>query len=156
MIGDGGEEIRVLQAIDVGRGRLCTVDGRRTVGDVARMMAAERVRAVVVEDTGRAVGIVTDRDLVLRAMATSLPLDAPVESIMTPDPVTVAGDETVDAVRDVLRRHGIRQVPLTREGAIVGIVGLDDLVFELNAELRRLLPEVTEVTTSKPGGPASP
>lgn len=156
MIGDGGGEIRMLQAIDVGRGRLCTVDRRRTVGDVARMMAAERVRAVVVEDTGHAVGIVTDRDLVLRAMATSLPLNAPVESIMTPDPVTVAGDETVDAVRDVLRRHGIRQVPLTREGAIVGIVGLDDLVFELNAELRRLLPEVTEVTTSTPGGPASP
>jgi CBS domain-containing protein len=145
-----------MQAIDVGRGRLCTVDRQRTVGDVARLMAAERVRAVVVEDTGRAVGIVTDRDLVLRAMATSLPLDAPVESIMTPDPVTVESDETVDAVRDVLRRHGIRQVPLTRAGGIVGIVGLDDLVFELNAELRRLLPEVSEAMAPKTSGPSSP
>jgi hypothetical protein len=35
-------------------------------------------------------------------------------------------------------------VPLTRDGRVVGLVGLDDLVFELNVELRRLLPDFTE------------
>ena len=133
-----------MQAIDVGRGRLCTVDPRRTVGEVAGLMAGGPTRAVVVVDAGRAVGIVTDRDLVVRAMARGLSLDAPVESIMTPDPVTAEGSEAIEAVQRLLRQHGIRQVPLTREGLVVGIVGLNDLVFELNAELRRLLPESTE------------
>jgi CBS domain-containing protein len=130
--------------MDVGRGRLCTVDRRQTVGEVARLMAAERVRAVVIEAEGRAVGIVTDRDLVLRAMAKSVSLDAPVESIMTPDPVTAEADEPIEVAQGLLRHHGLRQVPLTRDGRVVGLVGLDDLVFELNIELRRLLPDFTE------------
>lgn len=133
-----------MEAIDVGRGRLCTVDRRRTVGEVAGLMADGPTRAVVVVDAGRPVGIVTDRDLVVRAMARGVPLDAPVESVMTPDPVTAEASEAVEAVQQLLRRHGVRQVPLTREGRVVGIVGLHDLVFELNAELRRLLPQVDE------------
>jgi signal-transduction protein with cAMP-binding, CBS, and nucleotidyltransferase domain len=135
-----------MQAIDVGRGRLCTVDRRRTIGDVARLMAAGPNRAVVVVDAGRAVGIVTDRDLVVRAMARGLALDAPVESVMTPDPVTAEAGEAIETVQQLLRQHGIRQVPLTREGLVVGIVGMNDLVFELNAELRRLLPQVDEAS----------
>ncbi len=137
-----------MRAMDVGRGRLCTVDRRQTVGEVARLMAAAGIRAVVIEEAGRPVGIVTDRDLVLRAMAKGVSLDVPVESIMTPDPVTAEANEPIEVAQGLLRHHGLRQVPLTRDGRVVGLVGLDDLVFELNVELRRLLPDFTEAHDS--------
>ncbi|MGH8973585.1 MAG: CBS domain-containing protein [Acidimicrobiia bacterium] len=127
--------------MDVARRRVCSVDRHRSVDEVARLMVAEDVHAIVVVDEERAVGIVTDRDLVTRIMAPGLPADTPVGSVMTVDPVTADSNETVDTVQMMLRHHGIRQVPLTEAGLLVGIVALDDLVYELTAELRRLLPE---------------
>ncbi len=133
-----------MRAMDVARRRVCTVDRQRPVAEVARLMAADGVHAVVVVDEERCVGIVTDRDLVIRVLAPGLPADTPVGSVMTADPVTVEGTEPVDAVQMMLRHHGVRQIPLTDHGRLVGIVALDDLVYELTAELRRLLPEVAQ------------
>jgi signal-transduction protein with cAMP-binding, CBS, and nucleotidyltransferase domain len=113
------------------------------VVDVAKLMTAEGVHAVVVIDEGCPVGIVTDRDLVARVMAPGLATDTPIGFVMTVDPITVESSEAIDAVQTVLRRHGVRQVPLIQDGRLVGIVTLDDLVYELSAELRRLLPEAT-------------
>jgi signal-transduction protein with cAMP-binding, CBS, and nucleotidyltransferase domain len=133
--------------MDVARRRVCAVDPQRVVADVAQLMTAEGVHAVVVIDEGSPVGIVTDRDLVTRVMAPGLASDTPIGVVMTVDPIIVESTEAIDAVQTVLRRHGIRQVPLIQDGRLVGIVTLDDLVYELNAELRRLLPEATQALT---------
>lgn len=130
-----------MQVIDVAQGPLATVARPRPVAEVARIMAEQGLRAVVVEDGGRPVGIVTDLDLVSRVLARGLTPDTPVEAVMTPDPITVEATDPLDAVYALIQQYGVRQLPLTRDGQLVGIVGLDDLVSELSAELRRLLPD---------------
>lgn len=137
------------RVIEAAHRPVCAVDRRRAVAAVARLMAAEQVGAVVVvEYDGRPVGIVTDRDLVLRALAVGLDPEAPVEQVMTSDPITVEADDSVDSVYGVLRQHGIRQVPVTADGGLVGMVGLDDLVIELTAQLGNLLPPRPETVTT--------
>ena len=131
----------VMRAVDVARRRVYAVERSRSVVEVARLMTAEGVHAVVVVDDGRVAGIVTDRDLVTRVLAPGRPAGTPVEEAMTADPVTVDGDEPVEAVQAVLHQHGLRQVPLTCDGRLVGIVALEDLVYELTGELRRRLRE---------------
>jgi CBS domain-containing protein len=132
--------------MDVARRRVYAVERSRSVVEVAQLMTAERVHAVVVVDDGRVAGIVTDRDLVTRVLAPGRPAATAVEDAMTSDPVTVDGDEPVEAVQALLHQHGVRQVPLTCDGRLVGIVALEDLVYELTSELRRLLPEAAPLS----------
>ncbi len=137
-----------MRAKDVARHRVCSVDRHRGVDEVARLMAAEDAHAIVVVDGERLVGIVTERDLVTRVLAPGLPAGTAVGSVMTSEPITVEADESVEAVQLTLHRHGVRQVPITEGGRLVGLVALDDLVYELTVELRRLLPEGSALADS--------
>lgn len=104
--------------------------------EVARLMADEGWRAVVVADPdGAPAGIVTDRDIVVRALAWGLPPDSPVETVMTPEVVTAHSSAPGRFVYRLLRAHGIRQLPLVQDGRVVGLVSRDDLVDEASTEV---------------------
>jgi len=113
-----------------------TITEGTPIHEVARLMAAEGWRAVVVTDLdGRPRGIVSERDLVVRGLAWNVPLDTPVESLMTPDLVTAAPSVPPRFAYRLLRAHGIRHLPLVEEGRVVGVVARDDLVDEANTEV---------------------
>jgi CBS domain-containing protein len=104
--------------------------------EVARVMADTGARAVVVtDDDGSPAGIVTERDLVVRAVAWNVAHDMPVDAVMTPDLVTAHPSASPGDVYRLLRAHSIKQLPLVQDGRVVGIVSRDDLVDEANAEL---------------------
>ena len=104
--------------------------------EVSRLMAGRGLRAVVVADSGGVpVGIVTDRDVVVRAVAWDLPPDTPVEAVMTPEVVTAPVSAPPRFVYRLLRGHGISQLPLVEDGRVVGLVSRDDLIDEANAEV---------------------
>lgn len=112
-----------------------------TVRDVARRMKDFGVGTVVVVDekarVGRTpVGIVTDRDLVLRILAVP-GIDADscsVASIMSADLICASEGESADRVISRMRENGIRRIPVVnRDGGLEGIIAYDDL-FEFLAE----------------------
>jgi hypothetical protein len=108
----------------------------RSVEEVARLLAADGRRAVVVtEHDGTLTGIVTERDIVVRGLARKLPAETPVEAVMTSDLVTADPDAPARTVYRLLVARGIRQVPLVRSGQLVGIVERDDLADEATAEV---------------------
>lgn len=107
--------------------------------DVAKLMREHHVGSVVVveeSERGRMpLGIVTDRDIVIEVIAMDLDCrTVTAGEVMGADLVTVQEDESVlDALR-LMRRRGVRRVPvLTASGALAGIVTLDD-VMEIIAE----------------------
>ena len=108
----------------------------------AREMRERRVGCLLVTDHERPVGIVTDRDLVLRAMAEGLDCrTTPVSRCVTFDPITVHERDGVSTVAARMRSAGIRRVPVVDDrGKVVGIVTADDLLRELGHELS----EITE------------
>jgi CBS domain-containing protein len=110
-----------------------TVPEDAKLTDVARMMRDNAVGAVMVIRDGQIRGIVTDRDIVVRALAAGSDPDAvPIGEICTPDPATVQPDDDVDvdAVIELMRDRAVRRVPVVHQGKPVGIVSLGDLAVK--------------------------
>lgn len=125
-----------MRAIEAALRPLHTVMAGATVEEVAQLMAVEGLRAVVVErDDGGAAGIVSERDLVVRALARRLPPSTAVDAVMTPDPVTAEATGPLSAAYHLLREFGVRQIPLVDQGRVVAVLGLEDLADEMAAEL---------------------
>jgi CBS domain-containing protein len=103
-------------------------------------MEESNVGCVVVVEDRIPVGIVTDRDLVLRVLRVALdPRTVPVERVMT-EPVRTASDDLLPIEAASLMREGrIRRLPIVAaDGSLAGIVTLDDLLHHVgrtNAEL---------------------
>jgi CBS domain-containing protein len=106
---------------------------RASIADVARLMREHHVGSVVVIDppgSGIPVGLVTDRDIVVEAVAADIdPRTLSAGEIMSGDLATAAeGDEAAASLK-TMRERGIRRLPVVdASGQLVGIVTLDDLL----------------------------
>jgi CBS domain-containing protein len=98
------------------------------VREAAKQMQRRRIGDVfVIDETGQLRGIVTDRDLAVRAIAEDRSLDTPVVEIMSPIAATVSPTETVSAALDLMRRHEVRRLPVVEGGRPQGVVSLGDV-----------------------------
>ena len=108
-----------------------TVDTQTTVAEAAKQMRDGDTGALIVTEGGSATGIVTDRDIVVRAVADGHdPSSATVGQVATPNAVTLTPDQTVDDAINVVREHNVRRVPVVQDGRPVGIVSIGDLAIE--------------------------
>jgi CBS domain-containing protein len=102
----------------------------------AQEMAARAVGSLLVESDGRVVGILTERDLARRVCASGCDVGAtPVEQVMTSPLAYVTSDATVAEAMKVMSDTGCRHLPVLREGALVGVISLGDLVRWVTADL---------------------
>jgi CBS domain-containing protein len=101
---------------------------------------------VTERESGRLVGVVTDRDLCMAAYTKGRPLhDIPVHEVMSRAIVSVRADEDVARAFDLLRRHQLHRLPvLDAHGELVGVLSLTDLAR--TAERRRA-PESEQLRT---------
>lgn len=144
-----------MNLIDVSRQPIVTVPETATVLEAVEAMVARRVGAVMVVKEGRLQGIFTERDLMKTVVAKELPpRTTPVSGVMTQraltlDPATTAND----ALRIMLERQ-FRHIPLVdREGKVVGMLSLRDLLRHKVEDLDRELDAVVErFTNDAPGG----
>ena len=128
-----------MHAKEAARREPVTVAPDATVTTAAQLMDEAAVGAlVVVEPDGRPVGIVTDRDLVVRALAHRCDPDARVDSAMSTDLVTLPADADLRDALAVFEDHAIRRLPLMEGDRMVGMLTMDDLVVDLVSDLGRL------------------
>ena len=86
---------------------------------------------VIVDNEKKCIGIFTERDAI-RSVATEIPLDSPIESVMTRNVVTIKGDASLLEARRRMRNNNIRRLPVVDdEGRIVGIVSIRGILDEL-------------------------
>jgi CBS domain-containing protein len=112
-----------------------TVDPDATLVDAAREMRDGDVGALVVVDGGAVAGVVTDRDIVVRAIADGRdPSATKVRDVATMNPVTLTVDQTVEDAIRVMREQDIRRIPVVQDGRPAGIVSLGDLAIERDTE----------------------
>jgi CBS-domain-containing membrane protein len=108
---------------------------------VAELMQEKAIGCVVVVDgEDHPVGIVTDRDLALRAVAWSHdPKTTTVAKVMTTPVHTVSYEASLEKMFESMRRLGVRRIPVVDDGGrAVGIVALDDLFETLSAQFEDL------------------
>ena len=113
------------------------VGPEETLVDAAALMRQLDVGVLPVCHEGDVVGMITDRDIAIRAVADGRPpTTTRVREIMSPGTVVVYEDQDVDEVVEVLEKHQIRRAPvMTRERRLVGIVSLGDIAVDASAEL---------------------
>ena len=108
-----------------------TVDAGDPVIEAARQMREGDIGDVIVMRDGRADGIVTDRDIVVRAIAAGRdPQSTPIGEVCTGNPVALEPQQSVDEAVQAMREHDIRRLPVVKDGRPVGIVPLGDLAVE--------------------------
>lgn len=99
-----------------------------TIQSVAQKMASEDVGALPVCDGARLQGMVTDRDITIRAVAKSRGFDTPVSEIMSADIEYCFEDDDLEEVADKMADKQIRRIPVVdRDKNLVGIVALADV-----------------------------
>jgi CBS-domain-containing membrane protein len=116
-----------------------TVAPETTVAHAAEVMEKAGVGSLLVVDDDRLVGIVTDRDLVLRGIGRRVPPDGRIDNVMTTGvktlPVTTSREEIVRAFQAL----GVRRLPLMAGTRVAGLLTVDDLIADaVPAELPRL------------------
>jgi CBS domain-containing protein len=109
-----------------------------TICDAAIAMDRTAVGAVVVVEGERPVGIVTDRDLVTRALARRLPPDARLDGVMSGGVVCVDAGAELSQVASILATHPVRRVPVLDHDRVVWMVTLDDLIVRLANDLHNV------------------
>ena len=132
-----------MRTMDVVRRSGIGIEPHRTVQDAASIMEKASVGALAVIDGERLVGIVTDRDLVRRALARGLPFDARVDSVMSSPVVTIDADDDVHQAFARFRSQPVRRLAVVRGEQFLGMVTVDDLLVDLAGDLADLARPVT-------------
>ncbi len=108
--------------------------------DAAEVMRDENIGAVVVAEEGVPLGIVTDRDLVVRVIAAGEEAHAlTLRAVMSGEPIFLGDARNLDQVITTMRDQGIRRMPIVDDdGQLEGIISLDDLVVLLGEQISGL------------------
>jgi len=100
----------------------------QTIADAAQLMLESDVGSLPVGDGERLIGMLTDRDIVIRATAKSMPCDTPVAEVMTREIRYCYDDQDVAEVARKMAELGVRRLPVVdREQRIVGFVALSNI-----------------------------
>ncbi len=110
---------------------LISVNPTTTAVQIAKMMEQGGIGAVLVKENDNLVGIITDRDFATKIAANNLPLDTPVEKIMSSPLVTINHDEPISAAAQMMSNKKIRKLAVSENGTIVGLVTSTDLVNQI-------------------------
>ena len=105
------------------------VDYWQSIGEAARTMRDWGVGAVLVVRNGSLYGVVTDHDLVIRAVAEARAPDEPVGPLSSGNLVGVDANADADEAARLMRQHAVRRLPVIANGQVAGIVSLGDLAL---------------------------
>ena len=105
------------------------VDYDQSIGEAARTMRDWGIGAVLVVRDGSLYGLVTDRDLVVRAVAEAKGPDEPVGPLSSSDLIGVDADADIAVAARLMREHAVRRLPVLQDGQVTGIVSLGDLAL---------------------------
>lgn len=130
-----------------------TVDPSTTLFDVAQLMRDVDTGVVPVVSGGMLMGVITDRDIVVRAIADGAdPKTATAEEYFTRNPTTVSPDTTVQDAAQLMQRDQIRRLPVVQGAELVGIISIGDLAVDTGKD--KLVGDTLE-EISAPAGPAT-
>ena len=128
-----------------------TVDPSQSLAEAAEVMRGEDVGSVPVEAEGRLIGIVTDRDIVTRAVAERRdPQTVKVDEIASRELVTVEPEQDLDEALALMARHQVRRLPVVEEGRLVGMLAQADVALEAKEKkVGETIEEISKPTSTE-------
>jgi len=113
-----------------------TVSPQDSIQSAARIMRDEDTGFVPVVDNGKPVGVVTDRDIVIRAVAEDGQINRPVREIVTKELIAVHPDMSVSEATELMSEHQVRRLPVVDNDRLVGIVSIGDIAVKEGRDSR--------------------
>ena len=134
---------------DVMTSSVQTASPSQTLTEAAAMMKGDDVGSVPVVDAGRLIGIVTDRDIVTRAIAERRdPQAVTVDEIASREMITVQPDQDLDEALRLMASHQVRRLPVVEGGRLVGMLSQADVALE--AKEKKVGETVEEISKPSP------
>lgn len=137
---------------DIIEGRpLIHADRSENVREVARKMSEKNVGAVAVLDSGKLVGVFSERDLMKRVVAAGLnPEKTAVETVMTKDIIVADPVDDLDSALQKMHAVGCRHLPVVQGGNLIGMISLRDLLEVDDDTQRKRVSFLRELVTYSP------
>jgi len=108
--------------------------------ELASLMKDKNIGSVLVESNGAIVGILTERDILVKLVAKGLdPRRIPASDLMSTVRITIDAESDIVEASKLLREHPCRRLPVTRSGQIIGIVTARDIAKSLPIEIHSLM-----------------
>lgn len=106
-----------------------TVESGTTVGALIDKVQKEKVGCVLVQKGGRMVGIITERDVLLKIVARDVNYAEPVDKFMTVSPQTLSPDKTIGDAVNLMNQQHFRHIPVVDDSGVpTGIVSIKDII----------------------------
>ena len=123
-----------------------TLDKTKTILDAAKLMSEQNIGFVPIVDGKKPVGVVTDRDLVIRGIAKNLQANTPIDQVMSPTCISVEPHHSISETADKMAKHKIRRLLVVENDNLLGIVALGDLAVREQSDARagQALSEISE------------
>ncbi|MBN9421601.1 MAG: inosine-5-monophosphate dehydrogenase [Candidatus Accumulibacter sp. 66-26] len=129
--------------------KILSAESGISVREAARLMAADKVGALLIVEKGQLIGIFTERDILNRVVATSLDPDKTgIAGVMTRNPQTIRPDRPVSHALHMMYEGGFRHMPVAENGVPLGMISIRDALgqelteFESELERRDALTEI--------------
>ena len=113
---------------DIMKKSVMMLDSQSTIIDAAKLMKDARIGAIIITENNTPIGILTDRDLAVKALAHSYHLSTKVKIIMSSPLISINPTETVRMAADLMYTRGIRKLPVIDNDKVIGIITATDLV----------------------------
>ncbi|MBL8181281.1 MAG: CBS domain-containing protein [Blastocatellia bacterium] len=124
-----------------------TASPKATLREVGGIMREGDMGAVPIVDGGKLIGIVTDRDIVVRGVADGASSDSPIGSVMTTELFTVNPDDFVFEAIRLMGDKQVRRIPVVNaDGSLAGIVAMADIALEMEDE-REIAETLEEISS---------
>ncbi|MCX7747211.1 MAG: CBS domain-containing protein [Clostridia bacterium] len=140
-----------MKVRDVMTKNVAYINPMSSVTEAAQLMQKHNVGSIPVCDQNGVVGIITDRDIVVRNIAHGTnPQSTPVKDVMTSQVTTATGDMDINVVSDIMSKNQIRRLPVVENNKVIGIIALGDIATEprYDTEASEALSEISR--PSKP------
>lgn len=121
-----------------------TVAADTTITGVAERMRDDGIGMAVVTDGDNVLGVVTDRDLVVRALAEGTDPSTRVGDVLSGVTVSVSPDDDVQTAVSLMRERAVRRLPVVEKGRLLGVVSLGDVAVERDS--RSALADISAAT----------
>ena len=107
-----------------------------TISEISKIMQQADIGFVPIADGNKIVGIITDRDIVIRALANNAESNTGVEKYMTTNIISIEQDKTIEDAINLMGKEQIKRLIITNNNKVVGILSLSDIInMDVNSNL---------------------
>lgn len=135
------------QVKDIMTKKVITANRHTTFNEVAKLMAKHDTGFIPIVDHDEIIGVITDRDIVIRGLSNRENYNCPVDKYMTHEVITIKPDASIDQASELMAQKQIKRLLVTDQGGLTGVISLADITNYNNKKALQALTGINKKNT---------